>query len=41
MISKKQVDEAFVWIWIAGEIQPVVAGKLEGVTTWGRTNVSD
>jgi len=29
MISKPQNKEAFVWIWLPGETQPVVAGKLE------------
>ncbi len=29
MTSKPQKNEAFVWIWLPGETQPVVAGKLE------------
>ncbi len=29
MTSKSQNTEAFVWIWLPGETQPVVAGKLE------------
>ncbi len=29
MPSKPQNREAFVWIWLPGETQPVVAGKLE------------
>ena len=29
MISKPRNKEAFVWIWLRGETQPVVAGKLE------------
>jgi serine/threonine-protein kinase HipA len=29
MTSKPQNREAFVWIWLPGETQPVVAGKLE------------
>lgn len=29
MTSNKQEREAFVWIWLPGETQPVVAGKLE------------
>ncbi len=29
MISDKQNREAFVWIWLPGETQPVVAGRLE------------
>jgi len=29
MTSKEQRREAFVWIWLPGETQPVVAGKLE------------
>jgi len=29
MTSKPQTTEAFVWIWLPGETQPVVAGKLE------------
>jgi len=29
MTSKPQNKEAFVWIWLPGETQPVVAGKLE------------
>lgn len=29
MISKPLNSEAFVWIWLPGETQPVVAGKLE------------
>ena len=29
MTSKQQDIEAFVWIWLPGETQPVVAGKLE------------
>jgi serine/threonine-protein kinase HipA len=29
MTSKPQNKEAFVWIWLTGETQPVVAGKLE------------
>lgn len=29
MISKKSTREAYVWIWLPGETQPVVAGRLE------------
>jgi len=29
MTSKPQTREAYVWIWLPGETQPVVAGKLE------------
>lgn len=29
MTSKPQYKEAYVWIWLPGEIKPVVAGKLE------------
>jgi serine/threonine-protein kinase HipA len=29
MTSKRQNKEAFVWIWLPGATQPVVAGKLE------------
>lgn len=29
MTSKPQNKQAFVWIWLPGETQPVVAGKLE------------
>ncbi len=29
MTSEPQNKEAFVWIWLPGESQPVVAGKLE------------
>lgn len=29
MTSKSQKNEAFVWIWLPGETNPVVAGKLE------------
>ena len=29
MTSEQQNKEAFVWIWLPGETQPVVAGKLE------------
>jgi serine/threonine-protein kinase HipA len=29
MMSSNKGSEAFVWIWLPGEIQPVVAGKLE------------
>jgi serine/threonine-protein kinase HipA len=29
MTSKPQNKEAYVWIWLPGETQPVVAGKLE------------
>ncbi|MDQ6986779.1 MAG: HipA domain-containing protein [Mariprofundaceae bacterium] len=28
-MSFKREKEAFVWIWLAGEIQPIVAGRLE------------
>ena len=31
MISNADNTEAFVWIWLPGETQPVVAGKLEAV----------
>ena len=31
MISNSDNTEAFVWIWLPGEAQPVVAGKLEAV----------
>ena len=29
MTSDEIYKEAFVWIWLAGETEPVVAGKLE------------
>ena len=29
MTSRKNNQEAYVWIWLPGEIEPVVAGKLE------------
>jgi serine/threonine-protein kinase HipA len=29
MMTSKQAREAFVWLWLPGETQPVVAGKLE------------
>lgn len=29
MTSEKRYQEAFVWIWLPGRIEPVVAGKLE------------
>lgn len=29
MISEQMEKEAFVWIWLSGETEPVVAGKLE------------
>ena len=29
MTSDPHNKEAFVWIWLPGETQPVVAGKLE------------
>ena len=29
MTSEKQYNEAFVWIWLAEETEPVVAGRLE------------
>jgi serine/threonine-protein kinase HipA len=29
MMTSKSNNEAFVWIWLPGETQPVVAGKLE------------
>ncbi len=29
MTSKEKYNEAFVWIWLPGECEPVVAGKLE------------
>ncbi|WP_216362587.1 type II toxin-antitoxin system HipA family toxin [Bowmanella denitrificans] len=29
MTSKREYNEAFVWIWLPGETEPVVAGKLE------------
>lgn len=29
MMTSKKNNEAFVWIWLPGETQPVVAGKLE------------
>lgn len=29
MTSEKQYSEAFVWIWLPGETDPVVAGRLE------------
>ncbi len=29
MISEKHYNEAFVWIWLPGETEPVVAGRLE------------
>lgn len=28
MISNPQIDEAYVWIWLANQIQPVVAGRI-------------
>ena len=29
MITSKGSREAFVWIWLPGDTEPVVAGKLE------------
>lgn len=29
MTSKQSNKEAYVWIWLAGETEPVVCGKLE------------
>ena len=29
MASKKENTEAYVWIWLSGATEPVVAGKLE------------
>lgn len=29
MTSKRQYTEAFVWVWLPGETEPVVAGKIE------------
>jgi serine/threonine-protein kinase HipA len=29
MMTSKKNNEAFVWIWLPGETQPVIAGKLE------------
>jgi serine/threonine-protein kinase HipA len=29
MISERRDREAYVWIWLPGETEPVVAGKLE------------
>ncbi len=29
MTSKEKDDEAYVWIWLPGETEPIVAGKLE------------
>lgn len=29
MMTSNNKKEAFVWIWLPGEVQPVVAGKLE------------
>ena len=29
MMTSRNENEAFVWIWLSGETQPVVAGKLE------------
>jgi serine/threonine-protein kinase HipA len=29
MTSEKAYREAFVWLWLPGEVEPVVAGKLE------------
>ena len=29
MASKKENTEAYVWIWLPGATEPVVAGKLE------------
>ena len=29
MTSKREYTEAFVWIWLPGETEPVVAGKIE------------
>ncbi len=31
MISKKQYEENYVWIWLPNETEPVVAGKLNKV----------
>lgn len=28
MNSKAPYSEAFVWVWLAGAVEPVVAGKL-------------
>jgi serine/threonine-protein kinase HipA len=29
MMTSKKTDQAYVWIWLPGETEPVVAGKLE------------
>jgi serine/threonine-protein kinase HipA len=34
MISEPLEKEAFVWIWLPGETEPVVAGKLEAEGEW-------
>ena len=33
MTSKDDYKEAYVWIWLPGETQPVVAGVLQRVGT--------
>ncbi len=38
MTSRRQKKEAFVWIWLPGETQPVVAGKLEADNGFIRFN---
>lgn len=34
MISEPMEKEAFVWIWLPGETEPVIAGKLEAEGEW-------
>lgn len=37
--SDKTAKEAFVWIWLPNETRPVVAGRLEVVSSTGRSNI--
>ncbi len=30
-ISKKKYQQAFIWIWLPGEVNPVIAGKIEAI----------
>lgn len=38
MTSKQNNKEAYVWIWLSGETEPVVAGKLEADGDFVRFN---
>jgi serine/threonine-protein kinase HipA len=38
MISKKLNPEAFIWIWLPGKTEPVVAGRLEADNDDQRTS---